>query len=111
MQTQDGQGAEGVELVGRVLEECAGDQALAASVEAQLVNLARFQASTRPLARDAAARLRERVDAGEAGTAMLATVAAEMAMAGESATRVAGWPQRVLDARSIPGSRWATTRS
>ena len=103
LQTQDGQGAEGVELVRQVLEECADDQALAASVEAQLVNLARFQASTRPLGRDAAARLRARVDAGEHGAAMLATVAAEMAMAGESATRVADLAKRVLERPPDPG--------
>jgi DNA-binding CsgD family transcriptional regulator len=76
---------------------------LATFVEAQLVNLARLQASTRPLARDAAARLRERVDAGEDGAAMLATVAAEMAMAGESATRVAELAKRVLERPSDPG--------
>ena len=97
MQTQVGEGAEGVELVRLVLEECADDQAIATSVEAQLVNLARFQASTRPLARDAAARLRRRVDAGENGTAMLATVAAEMAMAGDSAPRVVELATRALE--------------
>ena len=97
LQTQDGQGAEGVELVRQVLEECADDLALATSVEAQLVNLARFQASTRPLAHDAAARLRRRVDAGEDGAGMLATVAAEMAMAGESAARVGELAKRVLE--------------
>jgi DNA-binding CsgD family transcriptional regulator len=97
LQTQDGLGAEGVELVRRVLEECADDRALATSVAAQLVNLARFQVSTRPLAHDVAARLRARVDAGEEGTAVLATVAAEMAMAGESATRVAELATRVLE--------------
>ena len=103
LQTQDGQGAEGVELVRQVLEECADDRALATFVESQLVNLARFQASTRPLAHDAAARLRERVDAGEDSAAMLATVAAEMAMAGESATRVAELAKRVLERPSDPG--------
>lgn len=103
LQTQNGQGAEGVELVRQVLEECAGDRALATSVEAQLVNLARFQASTRPLAHDVAARLRQRVDAGEDGAAMLATVAAEMAMAGESAGRVAELAKRVLEHPPDPG--------
>jgi DNA-binding CsgD family transcriptional regulator len=97
LQTQDGQGAEGVELVRRVLAECAGDPEVGTSVEAQLVNLARFQISTRPLARDVAARLRARVDAGEDDTAVLATVAAEMAMAGESAARVAELATRVLE--------------
>jgi DNA-binding CsgD family transcriptional regulator len=70
---------------------------LAASVGAQLVNVARFQISTRPLARGVATRLRERVDAGENGAAMLATVAAEMAMAGESATRVTALATRALE--------------
>ena len=97
LQTQDGQGAEGVELVRQVLEECADDRALATSVEAQLVNLARFQVSTRSLAHDVAVRLRERVDGGEDGSAVLATVAAEMAMAGESAARVAELAVRVLE--------------
>ena len=60
-------------------------------------NLARFQVSTRSLAHDVAVRLRERVDGGEDGSAVLATVAAEMAMAGESAARVAELAVRVLE--------------
>ena len=112
LQTQDGQGADGVELVRRVLDESAGDRALATSVEAQLVNMARFQVSTRPLARDAAARLRERVDAGEDDTAVLATVAAEMVMAGESARPGSrSWLSVCSSAHSSPRSRWATASS
>ena len=112
LQTQDGQGAEGVELVRRVLDECADDPTLATSVEAQLVNLARFQVSTRPLARDAAARLRERVDAGEDRHGR----ARDRGRGDGDGRRVrdpgrrAGRP-RARAPSSIPRSRWATTPS
>ncbi len=75
------------------------DPALALHIEAHMVNMARFGVSSRRATLERAARLRERVEAGELSGAMELTVAAtEVAMAGESAERAAALAGRAIEA-------------
>jgi DNA-binding CsgD family transcriptional regulator len=90
--------AEGVELLERALLDSPGaDASLIGEVEGQIVNIARLHPATRRRVADHSARLRSRVDAGgPVGAAELTAVAADMAMAGESAERTAELSLRAL---------------
>jgi DNA-binding CsgD family transcriptional regulator len=91
--------ADGVEILTRALD--AGrdaDPALIVHLEAHLVNLARFALTTRRDTARQAARLRERVEAGELDGAMELTVAAtEATMAGAPAAGAVRLAERAVE--------------
>ena len=91
-----------VEIVERALAASPdADPALALHIESHMLSMARFALTSRRATFERAARLRERVEAGELGGPMELTVAAtEVTMAGESAERAAA-----LAARAIEGLR------
>lgn len=82
---------EGADVLDHALERAAdADPALVGEAEGQLVNIARMHPQTRRRVAGRAARLRDRVESGADVTGTeLATVAADMAMAGECAQRTA----------------------
>ena len=92
--------SQAVEIVERALAASPdADPALALHIEAHMVSMARFALSSRRATFDRAARLRERVEAGELDGAMELTVAAtEVTMAGESAERAAALAERAIEA-------------
>lgn len=94
--------AEGVAILERALEASAdADPSLAVHIEGHLVNLARFGLSSRERTAGRAARLRDRVVAGELGGAMELTAAAtELTMTGAAADLSVE-----LAARAIEGLR------
>ena len=85
------------------------DPSLAVHIEAHMVSMGRFSLSARRATYERAARLRERVEAGELDGAMELLVAAtEVAMAGESGgarRRLGGARDRGAAARPDPGRR------
>ncbi len=91
--------ADGVEILERALAASSdADPALAVHIEAFLVNMARFALSTRRRTAGRAARLVERVDAGELDGAMELTAAAiEMTMAGAPASRPVELARRAIE--------------
>ena len=91
--------SQSVEIVERALAASPdADPALAVHIEAHMVSMARFALSSRRATFDRAARLRERVEAGELDGAMELTVAAtELTMAGESAERAAELAERAIE--------------
>ena len=75
------------------------DPALALHIESHMLNMARFGLTSRRATFERAARLRERVEAGELDGPMELTVAAtEVAMAGESADLAAALAGRAIEA-------------
>jgi DNA-binding CsgD family transcriptional regulator len=82
---------EGADVLDHALEQAAdADPALVGEAEGQLVNIARLHPQTRRRVAARAARLRDRVESGADVTGTeLATVAADMIMAGECAQRTA----------------------
>jgi DNA-binding CsgD family transcriptional regulator len=92
--------AQGVEIVERALAASPdADPALALHIEAHMLTMARFALTSRQATFERAARLRERVEAGELDGPMELTVAAtEVTMAGESAERAAELAQRAIAA-------------
>lgn len=82
---------EGADVLDHALERSAdADPALVGEAEGQLVNIARMHPQTRRRVAARAARLRDRVESGADVTGPeLATVAADMTMAGECAQRTA----------------------
>jgi DNA-binding CsgD family transcriptional regulator len=92
--------AQAVEIVERALSLSPdADPALAVHVEAHMVSVGRFALSSRRATFGRAARLRERVEAGELDGATELTVAAtEATMAGDSADRAAALAQRAIEA-------------
>ncbi len=92
--------SQAVEIVERALAASPdADPALALHIEAHMVNMGRFALSSRRATFERAARLRERVEAGELDGAMELTVAAtEVTMAGESADRAAELAERAIKA-------------
>lgn len=99
--TQSGRAPDGTDVLARELHDPDADPAVLAAAEAQLVNLARFQVSSRRQAQVFADRLRARLEAGDSTTPVLATVAAEMAMAGEPAHRVADLAATVVERTGV----------
>lgn len=95
--TQVGRAPEGTEVLGRELYDSSADPGVVAAAEAHLVDLARFQVASRRGAQAFADRLRARFRDGDDTTAVLATVAAEMVMAGEPAGDVAAVAGRVIE--------------
>lgn len=95
---QDGRALEAVEMLDGVLAGAAGaDPALIARVEANLVNIARNQSAANRRAKPRAAAVLARVLAGdEHAPPLLATAAAEMAMAGIDAAGSATLAERAL---------------
>ena len=91
--------SQSVEIVERALAASPdADPALALHIEAHMVSMARFALGSRRATFDRAARLRERVEAGELDGAMELTVAAtELTMAGESAERAAALAERAIE--------------
>ena len=92
--------SQAVEIVERALARSPdADPALALHIEGHMVNMGRFALGSRRATLGRAARLRERVDAGELDGAMELTVAAtEVTMAGESAERAAALAGRAIEA-------------
>lgn len=90
--------SQAVEIVERALARSPdADPALAVHVEAHMVSMGRFALSSRRATLERAARLRERVEAGELDGATELTVAAtELTMAGDSAERAATLAQRAI---------------
>ena len=81
---------EGIELLARSLREFADDQAAAATIAAQITNVARFELRARRSALPISHRLRTaRHREPVTDPTVLAAVAAELAMAAEPAMRVA----------------------
>ena len=91
--------SQSVEIVERALAASPdADPALALHIEAHMVSMARFALSSRRATFDRAARLCERVEAGELDGAMELTVAAtELTMAGESVERAAELAARAIE--------------
>jgi DNA-binding CsgD family transcriptional regulator len=91
--------ADGVEILERALTASQNaDPALAIHIEGHLVNMARFALTPRRRTAQRAARLRERVEAGELNGAMELTVAAaEAAMAGAPADRAVALAERAIE--------------
>lgn len=92
--------SQAVEIVERALAASPdADPALALHIEAHMVSMGRFGLTARRATFQRAARLRERVEAGELDGAMELTVAAtEVTMAGESAERAAVLAERAIEA-------------
>jgi DNA-binding CsgD family transcriptional regulator len=92
--------SQAVEVVERALAASPdADPALALHIEGHMVNMGRFALTSRQATYQRAARLRERVEAGELDGAMELTVAAtEVTMAGESAERAAALAERAIEA-------------
>ena len=90
--------AEAVALLEQALIDAPdADASLTGEVEGQIVNIARFHPPTRRRAGEWSKRVRRRVDAGAVvGTAELTAVAADMAMAGDSAQRTAELALRAI---------------
>jgi DNA-binding CsgD family transcriptional regulator len=105
--SNDGRADEAVDVLDGALRGAEGaDPALIASVEANLVNIARNQVAARRRARSRAAAVGARVAAGaDAALPLLATAAAELAMAGTDAARCAALAERAL--RGV-GAAWDT---
>ena len=91
--------ADGFAIVERALEASPdADPALAAHLEGHLVNIARFAVGSRVATAQRAARLRERVEAGELDGPMELTVAAtEAMMAGAPADAAAALAERAVE--------------
>ena len=89
-----------VELVERALAASSdADPALALHVEAHMVSVGRWALNARQATFQRAARLRERVEAGELDGAMeLLTAATEVTMAGDSAERAVALAERAIEA-------------
>ena len=92
--------SQAVEIVERALAASPdADPALALHIEAHMVSMGRLGLAARRATFERAARLRERVEAGELDGAMELTVAAtEVTMAGESAERAAALATRAIEA-------------
>lgn len=102
--THDGRGPEGVEALTRVLDEWTEDPEMTARLEAYIANHARTQLSARAATRSITARLarRDGDGDGERDGTVLAAMAAELAMAGVSASRVAQLSLRSLERLGEP---------
>jgi DNA-binding CsgD family transcriptional regulator len=102
--------SQAVEIVERALAASPdADPALALHIEGHMVSMGRFALSSRRATFQRAARLRERVEAGELDGAMELTVAAtEVTMSGESAERAAALAARAIEALRVdPISGWS----
>ena len=91
--------SQSVEIVERALAASPdADPALALHIEAHMLTMARFALSSRRATFERAARLRERVEAGELDGPMELTVAAtEVTMTGDSAERAADLAERAIE--------------
>ncbi len=95
---QTGKVSDAVELLEQHIDALADRPDLRAPAEAGLVNITRIDPAARLRAGHVIERLRRRVDSGqEHDQAVLGTIAAEMAMAGEPAGPMADLAERSLD--------------